>query len=43
VDVVGGRVVKDGELFLQLLTEQKRWGEATRKTCFQKKTYKGII
>ena len=42
VDVVGGRVVKDGELFLQLLTEQKRWGEATRKTCFQKKNYTGI-
>jgi len=43
VDVVGGRVVKDGELFFQLLTEQKRWGEATRKTCFQKMTYNGII
>lgn len=43
VDVVGGRVVKDGELFLQLLAGQKRWGDATRKTCFQKKTYAGII
>jgi len=42
VDVVGGRVVKDGDLFLQLLTEQKRWGEATQKICFQKKTYKGL-
>ena len=42
VDVVGGRVVKDGTLFLQLLKEQKRWGEATRKICFQKKTYNGI-
>lgn len=43
VDVVGGRVVKDGEHFLQLLVEQKRWGDATQKTCFYKKTYTGII
>lgn len=42
VDVVGGRVVKDGDLFLQLLTEQKRWGAATQKICFQKKTYVGL-
>jgi len=43
VDVVGGRVVKDGELFLQLLREQKRWGKATRKICFQKKAYQNMI
>ena len=43
VDVVGGRIVKNGELFLQLLAEKKRWGEATQRTCFQKKTYAGII
>jgi uncharacterized protein (DUF4213/DUF364 family) len=43
VDVVGGRVVTDGEHFLQLLAGQKRWGNATQKTCFQKKTYTGII
>ena len=43
VDVVGGRVVKDGELFLQLLAGQKRWGDATQKTCFQKETYTGIV
>jgi uncharacterized protein (DUF4213/DUF364 family) len=42
VDVVGGRVVKDGPLFIRLLEEQKRWGEATRKVCFQKKTYEGL-
>ena len=39
VDVVGGRVVTDGALFIKLLREQKRWGAATRKTCFQKKNY----
>lgn len=43
VDVVGGRVVKNGEQFLQLLAERKRWGDATQRTCFQKETYAGII
>ena len=42
VDVVGGRVVKNGASFLQLLAERKRWGEATQRTCFQKETYAGI-
>ncbi len=43
VDVVGGRVVKNGALFLQLLAERKRWGVATQRTCFRKETYVGII
>ena len=43
VDVVGGRVVKNGAVFLQLLAEGKRWGEATRRTCFQKETYRAIV
>jgi uncharacterized protein (DUF4213/DUF364 family) len=43
VDVVGGRIVKNGELFLQQLAEKKRWGDATQRTCFQKETYTGII
>jgi len=43
VDVVGGRVVKNGAPFLQLLAERKRWGDATQRTCFQKETYTGII
>jgi uncharacterized protein (DUF4213/DUF364 family) len=43
VDVVGGRVVKSGTLFMQLLAERKRWGDATQITCFQKKTYTGIL
>ena len=42
VDIVGGRVVKNGRLFLQLLAEKKRWGEATQKICFKKETYTGI-
>ncbi len=42
VDVVGGTLIKDGELFIKLITESKRWGPATRKFCFQKKNYPGI-
>jgi uncharacterized protein (DUF4213/DUF364 family) len=43
VDVVGGRVVKNGAPFLQLLAERKRWGAATQRICFQKETYASII
>ena len=43
VDVVGGRVVKNGELFLQQIAERKRWGDATQRTCFQKESYTGMI
>jgi uncharacterized protein (DUF4213/DUF364 family) len=43
VDVVGGRIVKEGDRFLSLLAERKRWGDATQRTCFQKKTYTGIL
>jgi uncharacterized protein (DUF4213/DUF364 family) len=43
IDVVGGRVVKNGALFLQLLAERKRWGDVTERICFQKETYIGII
>ena len=43
IDVVGGRIVKNGPYLLQLLEEKKRWGEATQRTCFLKETYTGII
>ena len=43
VDVVGGRVVKNGAQFMQLLAERKRWGDATQRTCFQRKTHASII
>jgi hypothetical protein len=36
-------VVKNGEVFLQLIAEGKRWGDATQRICFQKETYTGII
>jgi uncharacterized protein len=43
VDVVGGRVVENSGLLFELLSEKKRWGGATRKICFRKETYTGII
>ncbi len=43
VDVVGGRVVADGDLFMQRLKDRERWGDVTRKTCFQKGTYTSIL
>ena len=43
VDVVGGRVVKDSKEFLQRLVQRKRWTDSTQKTCFEKKSYTGII
>jgi uncharacterized protein (DUF4213/DUF364 family) len=43
VDVVGGRVVANSKEFLQRLAQGKRWGDTTLRTCFQKKTYRGII
>lgn len=42
VDVVGGTLVKDGELFFRLISEKKRWGPATQKFCIQKSSYPGI-
>ena len=43
VDVVGGRVVKNGDMLIRRLEQRKRWGEATEKVCFRKETYAGII
>jgi uncharacterized protein (DUF4213/DUF364 family) len=43
IDVVGGRVVKDGDMLIRRLEQRKRWGETTKKVCFRKETYAGII
>ncbi len=42
VDVLGGRMVKDGMLLLQLIAERKKWGVATQKLCFQASHYAGV-
>jgi hypothetical protein len=43
VDVVGGRLVKNGDMLIRRLEQRKRWGDTTEKVCFRKKTYAGII
>ncbi len=42
VHVLGGRLVNDGMLLLQLIAERKRWGAATQKLCFQVSSYEGL-
>lgn len=42
VDVVGGRVVKEGDKFMDLISHGQKWGQATVRTCFQKQSYAGI-
>ena len=42
VDVVGGTLVKDGKLFMELISSKERWGPATRKFCFTRKEYAGL-
>ena len=42
VHVLGGRMVNDGMLLLQLIAERQRWGTATQKLCFQACNYDGI-
>jgi len=39
VHVLGGRLVKDGMLLLQLIEQRQRWGAATQKLCFQASDY----
>jgi len=42
VDVLGGRIVNDGMLLLQLIEQRKRWGVATQKLCFEAGNYEGF-
>lgn len=43
VHILGGRLVNDGMLLLQLIAQRKRWGAATQKLCFQAREYQGIV
>ncbi|MDD4649459.1 MAG: DUF364 domain-containing protein [Desulfoplanes sp.] len=43
VDVVGGRMIKNGNMLIQRLEQGERWGDATQRTCFRKETYTGIL
>ncbi len=42
VDVVGGTMVTDGNLFMDLIAAKERWGPATQKFCFKRVDYKGL-
>lgn len=42
VDILGGIFIKDPDRLWQLITRSEKWGEATDKICFQKKSYPGI-
>ena len=35
VHVLGGRLVNDGQLLLELIAQRKPWGMATQKLCFE--------
>ena len=41
VHVLGGRLVNDGPLLLELIGQRKPWGAATRKLCFEACHYEG--
>jgi uncharacterized protein (DUF4213/DUF364 family) len=41
VHVLGGRLVNDGLLLLELIAQRKPWGMATRKLCFEACHYDG--
>ena len=42
VNVVGGTMVKNGELFMELIAAKERWGPATQKFCFRHDNYAGL-
>lgn len=42
VDFVGGTYIEDGDLFMNRLREQLRWGDAVRKISFSHDHYNGL-
>ena len=42
IDIVGGTYIHNSKLFMELISENKRWGPSTKKYCIQKKNYPGI-
>ena len=42
INIVGGTYIHDSNLFMKLISENKRWGPSTKKYCIQKKNYPGI-
>jgi uncharacterized protein (DUF4213/DUF364 family) len=42
IDIVGGTYIHNPSLFMELISENKRWGPTTKKYCIQKNNYPGI-
>ena len=42
INIVGGTYIHDSNLFMELISENKRWGPSTKKYCIQKNNYPGI-
>lgn len=42
VNVLGGTFIRDSRLFMELISQNQRWGPSTRKYCIQKGDYPGI-
>ncbi len=42
VDTIGGTVIHDAELFLQLCQKGDKWGTAAKKYCIQRNQYPGF-
>ena len=43
IHVLGGRYVSDGALLMSRIRKGERWGDATKKLCFVKDTYRSIL
>ncbi|MFX0071830.1 MAG: Rossmann-like domain-containing protein [Candidatus Hermodarchaeota archaeon] len=43
IDVIGSTFIHDSNLFMELITQNKRWGPSTRKYCIQRKNYDGFV
>jgi len=42
INIVGGTYIHNPILFMELISENKRWGPSTKKYCIQKNNYPGI-
>lgn len=43
VDVLGSTYIHDSNLFMKLISQDKRWGPSTKKYCIQKDNYQGFL
>lgn len=41
LNIVGGSIISNSNLFMELIQKQERWGPSTKKYCIQQNTYPG--